>query len=421
MSKFSKIPSKILGSKRGLMIISLILSFIVWYAFTLNYNPISTRTLKSVPISFDTSDTAISKLGLDIVSHNIDSVDVVISGKTATVYNVKESDLVITPSLSSVNEAGTYELTLSCTKSNILSDFDVVSISPSKVKVTVDSIVTRTFNVTPSAIGATAVDGLVCESPTITDSQHKTISITGSKSKIDKIATVSATANINKQLSKTSEFEAGIILLDKNGKKIDSSDLDLGFDSAKITVSISKIKEVKINAVFENAPAKPSFGFTLSTDTVEVIGDPEIIDSLTSVDLLPIDYRQITKKNSSFDCGLDLPTGVRVYDELSSVNVKFDTNGMVLKTLKVSALNSTNLTSALSSVRLNSPVTVTVCGTKAQVGKISAENITLNVDLQSYSVSGDYTVTATVSIAPEFDSVWAVVSDKDYNAYVTIS
>ena len=419
MSKFTKSFSELFKTKRFLIVLSVVLSFLIWYSLTIYYNPVSTRKIKDVPIMFDTSETAIAGMGLEIVSQNIDSVEVVITGKTANVQKITASDITITPSMSSITDAGEYEVALNYSKS-MLSDFDIVSIKPSTVTLTVDAVVSRDFAVTAVANGATAKEGLVCESPTITDSAYKTLTVSGARNIIEKIYSVTARADVNAELASTTEYEADIVLLDSEGNEVDKSGLELSFNKASITVSISKIKTVGINAVFENAPKSPPLNYNISVSTVSVIGDPKVIDLIDHIDLLPIDYGKITPSNKEFECSLNLPTGIRVHDGPDTVTVTFDTSGIRSNVLKVQNLTYTNFDESLGSVKLNSPLTVTVYGLRADITKLTSADLTLNVSLRGYDDTGSYTVPATVTVGDGYESVWVSTYNKEYSAYITI-
>ncbi len=419
MNKITKVFSDLFKTKRVLMLVSLLLSFLIWYSLTIYYNPVSTRTIKNVPIMFNTSETAISGMGLEIVSTDIDSVDVVITGKTANVQKATAADITITPSVSYITVAGEYAVALNYSKA-MMSDFNIISISPDTVKLKVDAVTSRDFSVIATATGATAEDGLVCETPIVTDSAYRTVTVSGAHSVIEKISKVTARAEVNATLNETTEYEANIILLDEDGQEIDKSGLTLSFDSTMVTVPISKIKNVDVNVVLNNAPANIPLEYTLDVSNVSIIGSPKLIDEITGIDLLPIDFGQITSENNEFECKINLPAGIKVNDGLETVTVKFKFENVRSKVVKVKGLNYTDFDSSIGTVELNSPLSVTVYGTRADIDKITGDNLSLNVSLSDYDAVGSYTVPATVSVSNDFASVWVSTYNKDYSAYITI-
>ncbi len=418
MNKFTKSLADLFKTKRVLVLLSLVLSFLIWYSLTVYYNPVSTRTIKDVPIMFDTSETAISGMGLEIVSYNIDSVDVVITGKTANVQRVTASDITVTPSMSSITAAGDYEVALNYTKA-MMSDFDVVSIKPNMVKLSVDSVVSRDYSVIATASGATAAEDLICETPTVTDTAFRTLNVKGALSVVNRIDKVVARADVNATLSETTEYEAEIVLFDKDGKEIDKSGLTLSFDSTMVTVPISKVSTLPLHVVFTNAPSNPPLGYSIDVSTVEVIGEPKVIDELARIELLPIDYGTITPDNVKFECELNLPAGVRANDGREKVTVTFDFTGVKKAVKKVQNLNFTDFDSSLGAVK-NGSLQVTVYGISTELDSLKSEDLTLNVSLKDYTSKGSYTVPATVTVSSKYKSVWVSTLDKTYRVTITI-
>ncbi len=423
MNKVSSFFGRLFSNRKFLLILSLVLSFLIWYGFKQYYSPVTTRNIKNVPVSFISNTTIVSN-DLQIISHNVDNVEIVVAGKTANVMKLSAADFTVTPSLSGINKAGEYTVALNYTRSSILSDFEVVSISPKTVKIFVDSVSTRTFDkITPEANGITApaTGGLIKETPRITDSAYGTLTVSGAQTKVDKIETVVLRTTENKEIKQTTQFEASVVLLDSKGKAISQEGLDLSFDKADITVPISKTKEVSVNAIFTNAPNKLFCDYSFDVSTVTLIGDPATLDAMSKVDLMPIDYSQVTKTNNVFECKFNLPAGVRVHEGPETVKVTLDTASVRSKTIKVSNLQVTNVNSSLGKVVLNNSVSVVIYGNKTDISKVTASNVTIVVNLGEYSKPGKYTVPATIKLDGTYDSLWASTFEKEYTAYITIN
>ena len=422
MNKLAKLPSKIADNNFALMVVSIIAAFIVWFIFTIFYNPVQTRSFKNVPINFDTSGTAVESLGMDVVNCNVESVSVVISGKSVDISSVYASDINISPSLSGITEAGTYEVPLVATSSSLLSGYEVVSISPEKVTVTFDEIITHTFDVTAEAVGCTAAGDLIVETPAMTEAATTTLNVSGAKSDIERIARVVARGQVNKELTETASFDADIILLDEAGKEIDSRFMNLGFRTANITVNISKMKTVPVKPVFNNAPSGLDFKYTLSEKNVTIIGKPEVVDSISSVELAPISCGEITDDNNVFELAPSLPGGVRLYDESQNkITVSVNTSSFKTTTVKVNKIEYVGLSSGINT-KLKSAQSVTVMGSKSDISAIKASDITLVVDMSGKTASdGTVSVNATPKINDRLTSVWVVTLNKTYTVTVTLS
>ena len=425
MNKIMNFCSRLMKNRKFLIVLSLVLSFVIWYGFKQYYNPTSTRNIKNVPISFDISNTAVASNNLEIITADAEDAEVVITGRTANIMKYSASDITLTPSLVDINKAGEYTVALNYTKSSILSDFDVVSISPKTVTIFVDSVATRTFDkIVPEANGITAPEGsgLIKETPYITDAGNSTFTVSGAQTKVDKIDKVVLRTDKNKEISATAQFEAKIVLLDKKGKEISKEGLDLSFEKANITVSISKTKEVNVNAVFNNAPEKLFCDYSLDVSKVTLIGDPKTLDSLQKADLVAIDYTTVSTENNEFECQFNLPAGVRVHDGPDKVKVTIDTSKVRYKTVKVDNLKVTNVNSSLGTVELNNAISVDVYGDRSDVAKVTAANLVVTVNLSELTKPGQYTVPATIKVGSgDFKTLWVSTYNKEFTAYITIN
>ena len=421
MKKLSKIPSYIMNNNKALLVFSLVVSFIIWYVFTLFYNPISTTSIKNVPIRFDVSDTAVDAMGLDIVGYDTDTVTVNLSGKTVVLSGVSASDLVVTPSLSSVTGAGTYEVPLMASPNSLLSDYEIVSVTPSKVKLTFDQVITRTFDVMAEAVGCSAADDLIAEMPVMTESATRMLNVSGGKQDVERIATVVARAQVNDTLSETKSFDADILLLDSDGNEIDSSNMTLGFRSAKITVNISTIRTLPVKPVFNVVPAGLDLSYTLSEKEVTVIGQPEVVKSMESAPLESIDCGLITMDNCEFERNLSLPSGVRVYDNSqNTVTVSVNTSAFASKTLRIDKVMFRGLGSGLSAT-LQGPQTVTVMGNASDINALTADDVIVTVDVTGQGPVSGKQQTAEVALSDNVSRCWVVTYNKNYLVTFTLS
>lgn len=421
MNKLRRFPSFLINNNKALLVLSLVIAFIIWYILTALYNPISTTAIKNVPIHFDVSDTAVASLGLDVVEYDTDDVTVTISGKTVLISSVTASDLIVSPSLSSVTQAGTYELPLNVNNSNFLSDYEIVSISPSKVKVTFDQVVTKSFDVTAEAVGCTAAEDLVAELPVMTESSTKVLNVRGPKSDLERIDSVVARAEVNKELAETASFDADILLLDKDGNTIDSSRMQLGFRSANITVNISTIRTLPVRAVFSGEPADLTLSCSLSEKEVTVIGKPDVVKDMSEVTLEAIDCGQITPDHHVFERNCSLPSGVRVYDSAQSViTVDVNVSSYTTKTIKITNVTFTGLMNGLKA-NLQNATSVTVMGTKSEINAITASDVIVIADATGLGAGSGKQVNATVTLDAKRTHAWVVTYDKNYLVTFTLS
>lgn len=410
--------TKLFYNNKFLVFFSLITAFVIWSVISLNQNPIRQKVFSDVTVNITTENTVASELGLDIISGGVgEKVNVTVSGPNYIVSSMNVNDILVSASLSDVTAAGEYELTLTATQNSSKTGYSFVSIVPDKILVDFDYIDTKEFTVVADAVGAAAVKGLVVDTPVVSDSENTTISIKGARTEMNKIASVVASAQVNKTLSATESFDATIQLLDEKGKELDQKPFTLSTNEIKISVPISKKAVLPLTASFDNAPDEFSkaVSYKLSTKTVTVLGPEATINKLKSIPLASVDISKLSKTNNRFDVALILPDGVKLVDNIQTVTITFDTSDLQEKAFTVKTVKYINVTAGLSPKASAAIKNVSVIGPKSVVKKLEAGDLYALVDL-SGKTAGQYTVTAKIQ-CKESGKVWQV---GEYNVIVTL-
>lgn len=412
--------SKIMYNDKFVLIFAIAIAVIFWMTIKIGQNTTIEKTFSDITVNVTTEGTSVEALGLDVVSGGTNQkVNVKVSGPSYVISSLTSSDILVSASLSEVTSAGKYQVPLVATKNNSnLTDFTIVSVTPNTIEVTFDNIDTKTFTPVPHAEGATADEGLVAEASVITDMAYSTIDISGPATELEKIVTVMAYAPVNKSLSVTESFDAVITLLDADGNIIDASAFTLSYSDLKITVPISRSKELKIVPTFENLPtaySASSIKYSLSASTVTVLGPPEVVDNLTQIELKSIDFDEVTAGKTQFVCALSLPNAVKDMDSLEFVTVTLDLGEIKETKVDVTRVNTVNLQAGLSANVSQSIKNVKLCGAAEIIEGITADKVYAEVDLTG-KTAGEHTVPARIKVEGN-GGVWQV---GVYTVLVTI-
>ena len=420
---------KLFENKKIVLLFSFIAAFIFWMVITITASTDSKNAISGVSISIPTENTVVSNLGLDVISNLEDiKATVNVSGPAYVISGLTVDDFLVTASLSNVTNAGTYELKLNVAKRTTATsnEYEISSVSPSSISVTFDYIDTKLFTVLPKANGASAVEGLTAEDPVVANANHSVLSIKGPRSEIEKIASVTATAQVDAVLSETKSFASVVSLLDKDGKALKAENYTImGSDGQpvneiQLTVPIFKRKLVEVKAQFKNAPAKyvnSPIPHTLSEKTILVSGPPETINSITSVPLSEIDFDNLSPENYTFDAALILPEGVKCADNIDTVKVTINNiKDYKTKSFTVTVVSPTK-TESSSSVTLSRSIrNVKLMGPAYVINKLSDSDLYAEIDIAGKQ-AGQHTVTARIR-SRSSNEVWQVGS---YTASVDIS
>ena len=425
--KGQSLMRRLFNNNKFVILFSLIAALIFWMVITVNESGDAENTISGINVTIPTENSVISELGLDVISDltNLKSA-VTVKGPAYVISNLTQNDIAVTASLSNVNAAGTYELELKATKqaSNLNNEFEISSLNPSTVTVTFDFIDTKSFTVTPNAVGAAAIEGLVAENPVVNDTNNATLNFKGARTNIGKIEKIVAVAQVNKTLETTETFDAELEIYGANGEKLPMENYTvttadgLNPPDVKITVPISKIKSVPVKAQFLNTPAafsSKAISHTVSESSIAVIGPPETVDAIDFVSLEPIDFDGIDANDKSFEAKLVLPDGVRSVDNIAALTVKikgldnYGTSVYSVSSITPSTVNTASV-KLLRSIR-----NVKLFGPKSVLKNISSSDLYAKLDVTGKE-AGQHTVTARI-YCKKSGEVWQIGS---YTASVEI-
>lgn len=420
---------KLLYNKRFTIPLSVILSFAIWLVAMINRNPVREQVFTDVTANISIENTAASEMGLGIVSDvSRQKFTVTVSGPNYIVSSLKAEDFLLSASVTDINSAGTFSLKIEGTRNSGKSGYKFVSINPSVIDVTFDYIDTKEFTVVPKLIGVGAADGLVAETPVVSSAEQSSVTIKGPRGIIEKIASVGALAEVNKTLSTTQSYDAGLVLYDgdgniiyryyQDGKIVDGSDnavesnnLVLSFASVKVTQPISKKAVVNVAVSFSNLPSgitADMLNYSVDHSTVTVIGTPDIIDSMTSASLSAIDFRNVSSTSSSFEVSATLPDGVKLLDNIDYFTVTVDTSDFKEVVLNVNDIRIQGLEQSLTAKKESSIRNVKICGPSAVVSKLKSRDFYAVLNLLDKS-AGEHTVEADIK-SDTYNNVWQVGS-----------
>ena len=416
MNRKIKIPvnfslRRLLYNRRFTIPFSLITAFIFWLIIMISQNPDIDRTFTDIPLNITLDNTYAAENHMEIIGDvSAQKFTVTINGPSYVVSALKASDFYVYASAAAINSPGEYQLEVSGARNTAVTDYNIVSINPPTVSLYFDYVDTKEFTITAKADGAAAIDGLVAETPVVSGTENDTITIKGPRTVMNKIDSVVAYAAVNKTLSESATYDAEIQLFDEDGNKIDKTNLTLSETAVKVTVPISKTKTVPVVADFTKLPSgisKSSISYKVDHDSVTVIGTPDAIDKITQVTLSPIDITTISAGSNRAEVSAKLPDGVRILDSIEHFTVTVDTSGFSEKTLNISDVRYSGLSSGLKAATDNVIRNVKICGPKAVISRLKNSEVYATVDL-SDKAAGEHTVTVTVRSVQ--NNIWQVVT-----------
>ena len=399
---------KLLGNKRFTVPFSLGLAFVLWLVITINQNPVIERSFSDMTINVNLENTFASDKGMSIVDDiSTQKFTVVVRGASYAVSSITSGDINVYASAASVDAPGEYNLDVMASKTNQLANYEILSVTPSTMKVSFDYIDTKDFTIKPKTEGATAKDGLIAENGIVSGTENDTVTISGPRTVMNKISSVVALAKVDKTLDVSETFDADIVLYDEQGNQISDEHLTLSINKVKVTVPISKTKTVPVLVDFTNLPNgfdKNSISYSLNYSSVTLIGKPETVDKTESVILSPIDLTAVSPTANSFDVSAKLPEGVRLVDNIEYFNVKLNIDNYSQKVITVSDITCNGLGSGLKIQNIAEIKNVRICGPKSVIKNIGSAYA--EIDL-SGKTAGQHSLEVNISFK-ENNNIWAI-------------
>ncbi len=403
---------KLFSNKKFAVSFSVVVAFVFWLVIVIDQNPEREITFNSVPVSISATGTNLERLDMEIVSQDVgDTVSVTVKGPSYVVSSLKSDDILVTADLTNIETTGNYNVTLVARKLSGKTDYDIISINPSTANITVDKKRDEYKEVLVSAPNVTvdlsADPDLICEKPDVLEEK---IHIIGPESEFIKIAEVRAVVDDEIALKSTKTFIGNIKLFDAEGNELDKSPFTISTQTVDVTIVVNKRATVSLVPSFINKPASsPNLKYTIKLSSGETIteidikGSPDLINTLTSVELEPIDFSEITLKNKKFNVGLALSTDSIVpIDNIDTVTIEFDLSGYRERTISSVDINVLNADSGLTVDRTTvKNVTFYV---PRNVSSFKASSVIATVDLTG-KVAGD---SVSVSFTSTYSGVWAV-------------
>ena len=418
-------------NNRFVAVFAVVVSVIIWFAVSVSFNPIVEKTVLNVPIQIPLStNTAYDDLkayeGADT------TVTVRVSGKKYIVDQLTPDDLTVTASLNSVVGVGTYTLELSAKANGGLSDYDVLSVSPSSVSVTLDNEAVKTFDVEVKCNGASAdgdygADSILVVEPEVADESYSTLTVVGAASKVQQIDRVVATADVNEALTESKQVTARIMMYNLYDQLLyDAADPDstslslteLQFTEVPVIARVNMIRDVPLRVNYRNAPE------TLPEITVSEVNKTDSpltpvsqvrikgpLETITAIDEIALDgyfdFLGLDPSNSSSwykDLSLPMLSGVSYINYASAKDTVFrvaiDPTNLAVKSYDLAESNITVANTTYSFSIESALKGIQVIGPPRALRSLPVEDIVATLDATGLA-PGTYTIKPTFRISSQ--------------------
>ena len=400
------------------IILSVLIAIVFWIYVDYETNDTYTTWINNISVTFDGEDTLEGR-GLMIVhEESTETVSIKVSGKRATIMKLDRSNITITVKTSQITGAGEQELdyTISYPKTVAESSITLVSKSADTVTVSVTAESSKSVPVKATFTGSVAsgyyAGEIVCSPEEIT--------ISGPEEIVEQVEyAVVTVGDENVTDSVNAEYE--FTLVDADGNEIDMSTLTCSTDTIAVAMSVGEKKTIPLTVTIVEGGGATEDDITVEIDpeSISVSGDSTTLDELDSIDLGTIDLSEILT-TATITKEINLPGTLDNLSGTTQATVKVTVSGLSVKTVTATQFTILNKPDNYTTTLVTESLNVTIRGTEEALEAVTAEDITVSVDLSQIDFStgstGSVTVDAEVIVTSD-DGVGAVGS---YNVVVDV-
>ncbi len=294
--------NKFISSSLFMKILSVIFAVFIWFVALNSENPLN---IKSVTVSLDQKNSyALAEKNLGLYKTVIPQyITVTIHGRDEALKNVTGSDFEAAIDFSGIEKSGVYNLSVVVENNN--DGIYINDISQKLVKVTVEEIIKKTFEV------GLKKEGTLKENYFITNAflSPDIIEVEGLKPDIDEINSVVAPLHYE-NLSENISTLINCHFYDRDGNEITKQ-------SGKFSVSanVDIAREVPVIPVVTGKPQKYYFVESQKVTPAKVLvqGSSAVLNELDRVNISPVSIEG-ANDNINVPVALNLPEGVSIYD-----------------------------------------------------------------------------------------------------------
>ena len=368
-----------LNDRRIRLLLAVIGAIIAWMAVTIVVQPGTTKTISNVPVDFTYDSSAYTSRGLSIVSAPEKFVNLKLSGDGYTIGSLQASDFVVYPDWSSVRDSGEKNLRLQVRSQSTLLTGVSVSIEggDNTVDVVFDVVEEKTLPITVTTNYLTIADGYI---------------LSGPSTELSKVETCTAEVAHKGDLTEPVTLTTALRFYTRSGSEVKFEYTTLDEESVDVTLQVYKVATLPVEVSFINAPRdfdSSVLAYTLSKKTLNVAGPESQIDRLSALSVGTIDLSTFAL-DKVYEMPIELPTGIHLLDNLSSITVSFDSSKLETKTLNLpsSCVQVVNLSSSYQlTVETERLMNVTLCGPAGSLETLTPEQVVIEIDADDFSVA----------------------------------
>lgn len=302
-----------LKNNTKIKLISLLSALVLWlYVMTVE-DPIETRTFSDIPVTI-TNMSVLEERGLTIYPKEELLADISIRANLSSLRPINRNNIYIYGRLDDPKE-GKNVVYLQANLPERVNKYDI---KPNVITLDLEKVVNEKRSISVDVEGEPKIniDNIA--------TNKKTVDVSGPRTLVNKVTSIKATLDASDKY-KDFSTKLKLVPVDANGDEVKGVKLDDNFVVA--TVKFLQEKVVPVKLVFDDSVSNQSNleNYSINPKDITIEGKKEALDNINGINTKPITANDL-KNNNSIDVALDIPTDVKIKNNISSIKLNINKN-----------------------------------------------------------------------------------------------
>lgn len=397
------------------ILLAAVLAFGLWlYVITVE-QPESEKTYYDIPVVLQ-NESILAERGLMIVSER-PAVTLTLSGTRTHLNQLNESNINVIANVSSIVTPGTHELVYSVSFPGSIPSGAVgtQSSNPDMVTLKVENKITKQVQVVPEYTG-TVAEGLIADKENVV-MDFAAIEVSGPESVLSQITQAKILVDLEGQ-TETLVGEYTYTLCNEAGEPVDSQWVTTNVEAVNVTLTVRRVKEItlQVNVVAGGGATLATSSIDVQPKTIRVSGSEALLEGLDVLEIGTIDLGQLTS-DTTLTFPVVLPEGIINETGITEATVEVKFPNLRTVSLNVTNIQLINAPAGLEAELVTQLLELKLRGPASLVTAITAEDVTITVDLSQAQVGTDkYAI--QITLPEEYAGVGALGT---YTVMVTLT
>jgi len=388
------------------LLLSVLVAMGLWYYVITFVSPNWENTYYDVPVSLAGAN-ALTERQLMLISDTNQTVSLTLAGTRQDLGRINKSNLTLVADLTSIWEAGTYQLHY-----DIIYPGDVPAGAvscmirdPNTVNVVVADRVTEEIPVLVFYSGSVPEDFIMDRNTQVLDYEY--IQVTGPRETVEKIDHASIYVDCEGRTESISESYP-FVLEDADGNPVDAKWITTKVDQVRLELTISRLKKLPLvlTVIYGAGATEETSKIVIDPLEITVSGSDTALAKLDELNIGTLNLADVQGTVTEREFEIVLPEGITNRSGVTTAKVSIRFPDLAKRELTVTNFNLINIPEGMDVEILTKQLVVTVRGPKLLVQKLRLEDITVTIDLAE--VENTAAVVPEISFSSTFEELGAL-------------